>query len=465
MVRPGPSSTDTAISAIKAVLGPKGWLEMPEDTLAFRRDWNGGVTGETPLVARPDSVAGVVETVRLAGAAGLPIVPQGGNTSVSAGGVPGSRPALILSLARLNRIRAISAEGYTITCDAGVTLQAAQTAAAEADRLLALDLGARGSCTVGGCVATNAGGLNTLRYGNAREQVLGLEVVLPNGTVWDGLRRLRKDNTGYDLKQLFIGAEGTLGVITGVVMRLQPRPTHHVSAFMSLAALDQLPNLLATVRDAAGERVDAVELCPEALVDAASRKVEDVRRPLATRAAYYVLIRLAGMEPMEPHAVAVLDTAWQAGTITDGMVAQSGAQEAMLWSLREHALPKLLFEGPMVKCDAATPIEHTAALIARLTEGLDRWPGAWLYSVGHVGDGNQHINVIGASQDASEEILSFVEETVWSFGGTISAEHGIGHLFRKSFERQKSPVELAMMRQLKASFDPGNIMNPGIFFE
>ena len=245
---------------MKAVLGPHGWLQAPADTLQYRQDWSGRITGEAFMVARPGTVEEVATVVRLAARAGLPIVPQGGNTSVSAGGVPANRPALILSLTRLNRIRGISASGYTLTADAGVTLQDAQEAASGVDRLLALDLGARGTCTLGGCVATNAGGLNTLRYGNAREQVLGLEVVLPDGTVWDGLRRLRKDNTGYDLKQMFIGSEGTLGIVTGVVMKLEPRPLHHLSAFASLSSLDRLPELLDTFRKRSDDRVDAIEL-------------------------------------------------------------------------------------------------------------------------------------------------------------------------------------------------------------
>lgn len=465
MTDPQPLSVDAACDAMTSVLGPQGWLRAPEDTLPYRRDWNGGITGEALLVARPGSVEEVATVVGLAARAGLPIVPQGGNTSVSAGGVPADRPAVILSLKRLNRIRDISAAGYSLTADAGVTLQDAQEAASGVDRLLALDLGARGTCTLGGCVATNAGGLNTLRYGNAREQVLGLEVILPDGTIWDGLRRLRKDNTGYDLKQMFIGSEGTLGIVTGVVMKLEPRPLHHVSAFASLSSLDRLPELLEIIRKRSDDRVDAIELCPEALVEAASDKIEGVRRPLSTRADYYVLVRFSGGEPMDRLALEVLEAAADTGAITDAVVAQSGQQEAMLWSLREHALPRLLFDGPMVKCDAAVPIEHTAEMIRRLSDGLSDWDGAWLYSVGHVGDGNQHVTVLGFEETDAADISAFVEETVWGFGGTISAEHGIGHLHRRRFERQKSPVELKLMKRLKSEFDPGNIMNPGVFFD
>lgn len=464
MTEPGSTTYAEAIARIKSTLGKGGWLEEPADTLAYRSDWNGRVTGEAPLVARPKTRDEVAEVVRLAASAGMPIVPQGGNTSVSAGAVPHPGPALVLSLNRMQCIRDISPDGYAMACDAGVILEAAQDAARQKDRLLAIDLGARGTCTVGGCVSTNAGGLTTLRYGNARDQVLGLEVVLADGTVWDGMRRLRKDNTGYDLKHLFIGAEGTLGVITGVVLRLEPLPLHDSSAFVALSSLDRLNELLAIIRDTAGERVDAFELCPEALVAATSEKVSGVRRPLDTRADYYVLVRLAGMEPMRALTLAMMEKAFERGTITDGMVAQTGAQSDMLWSLREHAIPKLLFDDPIVKCDAATPIEHTARMISHLEAGLSRWPGAWLYSVGHVGDGNQHVNVMGADPDDAEDIRHFVEETIWDLGGTISAEHGIGHLHRGAFERQKSQVEIAMMQQIKNVLDPSNLMNPNVFF-
>ena len=465
MTETDPLTVDAAVAAIKATLGPKGWLQTPQDTLPFRQDWTGRITGQAFLVAQPKTIEDVAATVRLAARARLPIVPQGGNTSVSAGGVPADRPALVLSLSRLNTIRDVSASSYALTCDAGVTLEQAQDAAADVDRLLALDLGARGTCTIGGCVATNAGGLNTLKYGNAREQVLGLEVVLPDGTVWDGLRRLRKDNTGYDLKQLFIGSEGTLGVVTGVVMKLAPRPRCQASAFAALSSLDCLSGLLEMVQESSDDRVDAFELCPETLVEAASRKIDGVRRPLATRADYYVLIRMAGMEPVEQLLLEVLEKAAEAGLITDATVAQSGQQEAMLWSLREHALPKLLFDGPTIKCDAAVPIEHTAGLIGRLSEGLRAWDGAWLYPVGHVGDGNQHLTVLGFDTGDARQISTFVEETVWKFGGTISAEHGIGHMHRGGFERQKSTIEQQLMKQLKSTIDPDNIMNPGVFFQ
>jgi FAD/FMN-containing dehydrogenase len=453
-----------ALETLKSILGPGGWLEEDGDTESYRNDWHRKVAGRAMLVALPHDVQQVADVVNVCCEAGIAITPQGGNTSVSASGVPAETgDNIVVSLKRMNSIRDVSSAGYSLSADAGATLQAVQEAAADQERFFALDIGARGSCTIGGCVSTNAGGLNTLRYGNCREHVLGIEAVLADGTIWNGMRRLRKDNSGYDLKQLFIGAEGTLGIVTGVTLKLHSKPVDQVSAFVALASLEKLTPLLELARDKAGELIDAFELCPEHLVSGVCRVRDDVRRPLETQAEFYVLMRVSGDASIEDRAVEFLSEAMDAGLITDGVLAQSGPQEDMLWKIRDHAIPNLLFEGDMIKQDAALPLEHVVEYISRVKQDLAaRWPSAWLYSLGHVGDGNQHICVMGHDLKDRADIASHLNQLLWSLGGTISAEHGIGQLHRAELVEQKSADELRLMRQVKSLFDPTNMFNPNV---
>ena len=465
--------TPELLDQIKAVVGPRGFLEDAADTAPYLSEWRGRFTGKAAAVIRPASTEEVAEVVRLCHGAGQPIVPQGGNTSLVGGSIPfetGSE--IVLSLSRMNRIRELDALNHTVTVEAGCVLQTLQEAAAEADRLLPLSFGAEGTCQIGGCLSTNAGGSMTVRYGNTRDLVLGLEAVLPDGRVWNGLRRLRKDNTGYDLKHLFIGAEGTLGIITAAVLKLFPRPKQIETAFAAVPDPAAAIALLAAMREATGDAVTAFELIPRLGIDFALRHVQGVVDPLAEKYEWYVLLETSAGTRSEGFRALFesgLEQGFEAGLILDAVLAENTTQQRAFWFIREAIVEAQKYEGGSLKNDVSVPVSRVADFIAAASDAVSaRIPGIRLVPFGHVGDGNIHFNLSqpeGADTAGYmarwDEIQTAVNDIVVGMGGSISAEHGIGRIKREELLRVKSPVEIELMRAIKAAFDPKGIMNPG----
>jgi FAD/FMN-containing dehydrogenase len=453
---------DQLRSVFVDLLGEKNVLVSPQDTAPYTVDWRKQFRGEAQCVLRPGTTAEVAAAVALCAREGIAIVPQGGNTGLCGGSVPtGARPEVVLSLSRLNRIRQIDALNDTMTVEAGCVLAAIQQAAAAAGRLFALSLAAEGSCQIGGNLSTNAGGVNVLRYGNAREQVLGLEVVLPDGRVWDGLRALRKDNTGYDLKQLFIGAEGTLGVITAAVLKLHPKPTARVTAWIAVATPGQAVALLARLRARLGERISAFELVSRRCLEAVLRHAPAQRDPLPQSHPWYVLAEFADSGEQAALAAQVEEAfAASGGAIEDAALASSAAQSQALWRIRE-TIPEAQFTN--VKHDISVPVSQVPELIERAGAVLEAaFPGEPVYAFGHIGDGNIHYNVGGPALVARrDEVNRVVYGVLDALGGSISAEHGLGQLKREEIRRHKDALELELMRALKATLDPRGLMNPG----
>ena len=449
-------------SAFVELLGGKNVLDSPQDTAPYTTDWRKQFRGEAQCVLRPGSTAEVAAVVALCAREGIAIVPQGGNTGLCGGSVPtGARPEIVLSLSRLNRIRNLDALNDTMTVEAGCVLAAIQQAADAAGRLFALSLAAEGSCQIGGNLSTNAGGVNVLRYGNAREQVLGLEVVLPDGRVWDGLRALRKDNTGYDLKQLFLGAEGTLGVITAAVLKLHPRPTAQVTAWVAIDSPAHAVALLAGLRARLGERISAFELVSRRCLEAVLKHAPSLRDPLPRAHPWYVLAEFADAGAQAALAAQVEDAfAATGGAIADAALASSAAQQQALWRIRE-TLPEAQFTN--VKHDISVPVSRVPELIERAGAALAAaFPGEPVYAFGHIGDGNIHYNVGGPALVARrEEVNRVVYGVLDALGGSISAEHGLGQLKREEIRRHKGALELELMRALKSALDPKGLMNPG----
>ena len=469
----GASARLAALARIKDVLGPRGWIDDPDRTAPFLADERGMFDGGCALVARPAATAQVAEIVGICAQAGIPVVPQGGNTGLVGAGIP--RPAddaVLISLGRMNRIRDIDPLDYTITVEAGCILAAIQGAAADVDRMFPLSLGAEGTCQIGGNLSTNAGGVNVLRYGTARELVLGLEVVLPDGRVWNGLKRLRKDNTGYDLKQLYIGGEGTLGIITAAVCKLYPRPRDLQTAMVALLDLDASLALLARARDIGGDRVTSFALIRRDPFAAAVAHIPGVRDPLTREYDTYVLFELTGASAdsgMKEALETILAEAFDAGEILDAAIAQSDAQRADFWRLREAVVEAQKFEGPSIKHDVSVAVSRVPDFIRRADAKVaEIAPGARPFVFGHCGDGNIHYNVARPRGMARGEFLALraaltaaVYDIVIDMGGSFSAEHGVGQLKLGEMARYKNPLELDMMRRVKAALDPAGLMNPG----
>lgn len=451
-------------AAFAALIGEGNVLVSAQDTAAYTVDWRKQYRGAALCVLRPASTAQVAAVVGLCAREGVAIVPQGGNTGLSGGSVPtGARPEVVLSLSRLARIRNVDALNDTITVEAGCVLAEIQRAAREAGRLFALSLAAEGSCQIGGNLSTNAGGVNVLRYGNAREQVLGLEVVLPDGRVWDGLRALRKDNTGYDLKQLFLGAEGTLGVITAAVLKLQPLPSASATAWVAVPDPRRAVGLLAQLRQACGDRLTAFELLSRRCVDAVLKHRPGMRDPIPETGSWFVLVELAdsgGDAELTQRLEQGLAHACDGDLASNAVVAKSKAESAALWAIRE-TIPEAQFAN--VKHDVSVPVSKVPELIERAGRGLAAaFPDAPVYAFGHIGDGNIHYNVGDQALLARrEEVNRVVYDAVAALGGSISAEHGLGQLKREEIRRHKSALELELMRTLKAALDPQGLMNPG----
>src|ERR687891_894140 len=453
-------------------VGRRGWTVEPDQLAPHAAEQWGAWRGRAPLLVRPADTAEVAALLELCHARDVPVVPQGGNTGLVGAGVPdGSGRIAVLSLSRLNRIREIDPLNDTITAEAGCVLEAVQDAAAEVGRLFPLSLGAQGSCQIGGNIASNAGGVNVLRYGMARSLVLGLEVVLTDGRIWDGLRSLRKDNTGYDLKQLFIGAEGTLGVITAAVLRLVPRPRERQTAWLGVASPEAAVALLALFRERLGETIGAFELMAGPAVELGLRYLPGARLPLPEPAPWYVLAEVAWSfaDGLAARLEQALEAAMQQGLVQGGALAASEAQRKAIWALRENPTDAMAHEGAVLRHDVAVPVSRVPDLIARGAEQIGRAiPGVRIMPFGHLGDGNVHYNLLQPEAVRPEDFMAWKEEVqrwvfdlVTALGGTISAEHGIGRLKRAELAARKSTVELALMRQIKQTLDPKGILNPG----
>jgi FAD/FMN-containing dehydrogenase len=461
------------INQCRAVVGADHILTDAGDMAPFLTDWRRRFTGRAQAVIKPGSTEEVAAIVRLCALAAVPVVPQGGNTGLVLGSVPDdSGEAVVLSLARLNKVRAIDLFNNTITVDAGCILQNVQNAAADAERLFPLSLGAEGSCTIGGNLATNAGGTGVLRYGNTRELCLGLEVVTPQGEIWHGLRGLRKDNTGYDLRDLFIGAEGTLGIITAAVLKLFPQPKAQVTSLAAMKTPEDALALLTIARERCGASLTGFELMSQFSLELVAKHYPHKSMPFQEVSPQYVLLELSDTES-EEHAMALLEAvigeALEADIIHDALVAGSIAQSRALWDLREHITLAQADEGKNIKHDVSVPISRIGEFI-RETDALleDAFPGMRMVTFGHLGDGNLHYNVsppVGMPGDAfierQDAINEIVHDSVHRYEGSISAEHGLGALKREEIRRYKSPLEMRLMESIKVALDPLNIMNPG----
>jgi FAD/FMN-containing dehydrogenase len=456
-----------------AIVGPQYALRDAEAIAPYLIEPRDKFGGRTSLVLRPGSVAEVAAIVKLANATRTPVVPQAGNTGLVGGQSPSSEGnEIIVSVARLNAVRAVDPDNNTMTVDAGVILADAQAAAADADRLFPLSLASEGSCRIGGNISTNAGGTAVLAYGNMRELVLGLEVVLPSGEIWNGLRTLRKDNTGYDLKDLFIGAEGTLGIVTGAALKLFPRPRGVAVAFVGVASPDDALALFNIARGIAAQSLTAAELMPRLALDAVLQHIANTRDPLAAPHAWYMLLEVSsGRSQADADATleAIFAAGAERGVVEDGVAAQSNEQAAQFWRLREVLSETQKFLGGSIKHDVAVPVGRVPEMLARADAAAKALiPGCRPFPFGHIGDGNIHLNISQppgmdkkAFLDRWADMNAAIHAIVVELGGTISAEHGIGRLKRDLLPGVKSTVELATMRTIKAALDPNGIMNPG----
>jgi FAD/FMN-containing dehydrogenase len=462
----------TLRARLDAAVGSAQVLTAPSDVAPFLTDWRDRYHGRALAVVRPGTTEEVAAVVRVCAEDRIPIVPQGGNTGQCGGATPDATgAAIVLSLARLNRIRAIDPDNATLIAEAGVPLVAAQQAAVDAGLQFPLSLAAEGSCTIGGNLSTNAGGTAVLRFGNARELVLGIEVVLADGRVWDGLRGLRKDNTGYDMKQLFIGAEGTLGIVTAAVLKLFPAARTRVTAMAAIADVGAAVRLLSTMRHAIGDRLTGFELMSAHSLSL-SRKHQPVLPDPLPGYAWYALVQAddSATESTLPGQVErALGDALEAGIALNAAVAQSGEQAQALWALRENIAEAQRREGPNIKHDISVPVSAIPRFLDAAAAMLDAaFPGVVFVTFGHLGDGNLHYNLAAPpGQEPATFIANtaranrIVHDLVAAHGGSISAEHGIGQLKRGELLRYKSEVELDLMRAVKTALDPTGIFNPG----
>ena len=460
------------LSRLKAVLGEGGWSQDPERLAPKLVEWRDRWHGNTPFLALPRNTEDVAAVIGICAEASVPITPQGGNTGLVGGQIPLGE--ILLSTERLRTIRDIDAFDDVIVAEAGVTLAAVHEAALEKGRRFPLDLASEGTATIGGVVSTNAGGTAVLRYGNTRDLVLGLEAVMPNGEIWNGLKRLRKDNTGYDLKQLLIGAEGTLGVVTAASLKLFPVLVSRATAIAAVDTPQAASQLLVRAKDAAGGAVEAFELMGRRGIEFVLKNIAGQRDPLSEVHPWYALIELASGEPGAAEAAMerLLGQALDDGLIRDAAVAQTKAQAKAFWSIRENQSPGQKPEGATWKHDVSVPVSRVADFLDQATARMEALvPGARVTAFGHMGDGNIHYDVIrpDGGDDAVHSALRadgsrIVHDIVASMGGSISAEHGLGSMKTEEARRYKSPVEVAALSAIRQSLDPKRIMNPRVLF-
>jgi FAD/FMN-containing dehydrogenase len=465
-----PAPSPETLAAFAAIVGEKYALTDPAAMESYLTEHRRLYQGKTPLILKPGTTEEVSRILALANETGTTIVPQGGNTGLVGGQIPFGNE-VVVSLERLNRIRSVDPHGNVLIAEAGVTLAGAQKAAEEVGRLFPLSIASEGSCQIGGNLATNAGGLQVLAYGNARAQVLGLEVVLADGRVWNGLRALRKDNTGYDLRDLFIGSEGTLGIITAAVLRLVPPPKSKATAIAGFASLDDAARFFDLALETGAGELTAFELIPRIGIDFVLRHADGARDPLEAPQPWYALIEIASQRADEAQvrAEALLVQAVEAEIIADAVLAASLAQAAEFWRLREMLSEVQLYEGGSIKSDISVPVADLPVFLSRAIDAVKAIvPDCRPVPFGHYGDGNIHFNVsqpVGADKAAFlarwPEFSSAINAVVLDLGGSISAEHGIGQQKRDLLPKVKAPLEMELMRKIKDLFDPRGILNPG----
>ncbi|APW35809.1 hydroxyacid dehydrogenase [Rhodoferax koreense] len=469
---PAAAAHPDLLQRLHATVGDAGLVLDAEAQAPYLQDWLGKWHGRTPVVVRPSSTEQTAAVMAICHETHTPVVTQGGNTGMSGGATPdGSGAQVVLSMVRMNAIRHVDPMNNSLTVEAGVLLANVHAAAAEIDRFFPLSLGSEGSCTVGGNLATNAGGIAVLRYGNTRDLVLGIEAVLPDGRIWNGLRALRKDNTGYDLRHLFIGSEGTLGVITAAVLKLYPRPVARATAWIGAASLEALVALLARLRSHCGERLVAFEMMSQASLDLVLAHVTATRAPLAGQHAFHALVELAdtradGLAELLEEG---LGAALEDGLVQDVAVCTNASQATAFWKLREGISQAQVRAGKAIKHDIALPISAIAGFVAQADAALQALqPDVRIVNFGHLGDGNLHYNVLQPADTPYAEMTEktallnrTVHDLVHAIGGSISAEHGIGQLRRDELPLYKPALEFELMMRIKQALDPNQIMNPG----
>ena len=478
---PGPvhsnGMTDAAafLAAAEAILGPRGLTADPELMAPWLTDWRGRYTGRALAMASPATAAELAELVRLCARHGVPVVPQGGNSGMSGGATPdASGGELLLTLRRMNAIRAIDGESRRVTAEAGVVLQTLHEAVEAQGLRFPLTLGGKGSATVGGLISTNAGGCQVLRHGSMRALVLGVEAVLADGQVYSALPPLKKDNRGFDLKQLLIGSEGTLGIVTAATLTLLPAVAERRVIWAGVPSLQAARALLLHCEDAIGEALEGFEVVPQASLEAVLAYLPTARAPLGGSHAWHVLIEVvadrAAAETLGERAEAMLASAFAAGLLEDAAIAASEAQAEAFWNLRESVAPAERAQGPAVQHDISVPVERMPDFVDAALPEIERaWPGARALAFGHLGDGNVHLHVLapagveGKGWDAGDgrAISRQVHDLVTAWGGSISAEHGIGQSKRTELERLGDPVALSILRRVKQALDPQGLLNPG----
>ncbi len=462
------------ISRLGAAVGAQGIFTDPADLEPYINDWRGIYRGGAAAVVRPATVEQVAAVVKICAETQTPVVPQGGNTGMCGATVPnaGDNP-VVIAMGRMNRIRNVDPLNNTMTVEAGCVLANIQTAAAEAERLFPLSLGGEGSCQIGGNLSTNAGGVNVLRYGNTRDLVLGLEAVLPDGRIWNGLRSLRKDNTGYDLKHLFIGAEGTLGIITAAVLKLFPRPSSNATAWMAVPSPDAALQLFSLLRQQFGDRITAFELLSRACLQLVLKHIPGTRDPLADSHPWYVLTELGDGSPgdaLRSELEGALERAMEKQLVLDAALAENKGQSKAFWHIRE-SIPEAARDEPgmLYRHDIAVAVGQIPAFIRDGQAALEqRFKDTRIICFGHLGDGNLHYNTYvegrlrsDAAAREAHDVTTVIYDIVQRYQGSFSAEHGIGMAKVEELKRYKNPVEIDLMRMVKRALDPQGIMNPG----
>ncbi|TFH88227.1 FAD-binding oxidoreductase [Billgrantia azerbaijanica] len=466
------SPRDSLLDALTGLLGARGLIRDPEAMARYVTDWAGDRLGLPLAVARPASTAEVAETVRLCRAQGVPMTPQGGHSGLVGGALPAADGGeLVISLERLNRIRDVDPGNFTMTVDAGCILEAVKQAAAEHDCDFPLSLGAQGSCQIGGNIATNAGGLNVLRHGMMRELVLGIEAVLPDGRIWDGLTRLHKDNRGYALDQLFLGSEGTLGIVTGAVLKLVPRPEQRRTALLGLPSVAAVVALYGLARRGCSDLLTAFELIPRRCLELAMEATPALADPLDDVHPWYVLMEVAATGPVDLDAMleGLFERGTERGLVLDGALGTSEAQAQQLWQFRESMLEGQRRHGEHLRTDIAVPISAIPDFVERASRAvMAQSPACEIIAFGHVGDGNLHFNILpprDLAEGDKRDHLHALEATLFrvldDFDGSLSAEHGIGRTKQVAYLARLSPVERELAEGIKALFDPDDLLNPG----
>ena len=465
------------IEGIKGIVGPKGYMDDPRLMAPYLADWRGRYQGNAPIVVMPSSTYEVSEILILCNRTGTPVVPQGGNTGLVLGGVPtDDGTQIVINLSRMNKVLDVDVKGLSMTVEAGASLHSIQQAAKEHGLLFPLSLASEGTCQIGGNISTNAGGIHVLRYGNTRELILGLEAVLPTGEVWNGMTSLRKDNTGYDLKQLFIGAEGTLGIVTQASLKLYPAPKTIETAFIGMESVEAAMTMLETIMEGVGERLTAFEIMPRAGIEKVLKHIPDTRDPLATPCPWYAVIDLWSVmkdDILGETFANLLAECMEKGLALDAAYIQNETQRADVWKLRETFAEALKKEGAGFAFDISVPVSKIPSFINEGIEAVSSiLPGAISVPFGHAGDGNIHFNIgpgtitdMDVLKAKAADISTAINDIAVGMGGSISAEHGIGRYRKADLNHYKDPLEMNMMKAVKKSLDPNAIMNPGVFFD